>query len=36
MNSMEVEPPINANTPIIQIIIPKLDAEQTLNNTLNI
>jgi hypothetical protein len=33
---MEVDPLISANTPLTQIIIRELDAQQTLNNTSNI
>jgi hypothetical protein len=36
MNSMEVDPSINTNTPLVRIIIPELDAQQILNNTSNI
>jgi hypothetical protein len=33
---MEVDPLISVYTPLTQIIIPELDTQQTLNNTLNI
>jgi hypothetical protein len=36
MSSMEVDPLISVYTPLTQIIIPELDTQQTLNNTLNI
>jgi len=36
MGSMEVVPPINSNIPLVWIIIPKLDAQQTLRNTFEI
>jgi hypothetical protein len=36
MNSMEMEPPISANTPLAQIIIPKPNTQETLNNASNI
>ncbi len=36
MGSMEMNPPISANTPLIQIIILKLNAQQTLINILDI
>jgi hypothetical protein len=36
MNSMEVDPPINTNTPLARIIISKLDTKYTQNNTLDI
>jgi hypothetical protein len=36
MNSMEVDPPISVNTPLAWIIILESDAQQTLNNTLDI
>ncbi len=36
MSSMEVDPPINMNTPLTRIINPNPNAQQTLNNTLDI
>jgi hypothetical protein len=36
MSSMEVDPLINVNTPLAQIIIPKLNTQQTLNSTSDI
>ncbi len=36
MNSMEVDPPINMNTPLTRIIILGSDTQQTLNNILDI
>jgi hypothetical protein len=32
MSSMEIDPPISMNTPLVQIIISKSDAQQTLIN----
>ncbi len=36
MSSMEVDPPINMNTPLTRIINPNPNAQQTLNSTLDI
>jgi hypothetical protein len=36
MGSMEMDPSISANTPLIRIIISKLNAQQTLINILDI
>jgi hypothetical protein len=36
MSSMEVDPPLNTNTPLARIIILEPDTQQTLNNMLDI